>query len=156
MIFNLVTLTFVALVFLFFVIFGTGSDTKLPAGWRIVENYPQGKRKLEPRKLHIRLEPEQEQGRFLKGSEMRERLTNKPHSLTLDELCFLQAHPELIPSSWKDVFGVTAWNTIVNTSYRGLYVPRIGLKNGAWCIDFACLSQSAWGKGNPAGVFINI
>jgi hypothetical protein len=129
------------------------NDLRLPddvKDWKVIEHLRQGLRTLDQRKLGLHREPEQAGNSYIGGHEMRKRLTGKPQYLGLCELLYLQAHPELIPSSWKEVYGVYAWNTILEDSRGRLRVPVLRRRDWAWPLRFYLLGN-VWLTLGPAG-----
>jgi hypothetical protein len=130
----------------------TDLDPKLPddvKAWKVIEHLRQGLRTLDPSKLALHREPEQSGNGSAGGHVLRTRLTGKPQYLGLCELLYLQAHPELIPSSWNGIW-VFGWNTILEGPFGRLFVPYLRWRDGAWRVYFYFLGRD-WYASHPAG-----
>jgi len=91
----------------------------IPEGWLVEEHIDHGKIDIAKIKIDLHLEPEQ-QGNYLTGNTLRERLKDKP-VLNACVLDYLLEHQELIPNEWKGRF-VFFWGTTYRSSDGSLYV----------------------------------
>ena len=114
---------------------GAEVESHIGEGWVIVEKRTDGLY-VNGRKVVLRLSRRQQNGKSLKGYELREELTGKPvlNANVLDALC---DNPHLIPEDWKkDERGNTRyiffWGTIYRYSSGFLYVRCLYFHDGTW------------------------
>lgn len=127
----------------------------VPDGWAIVPDERQiqsrvrGKLEWDPTKISLFLADGQQNGRLIKGDELRKELEGK-QVLTANVLDYVLANPELIPESWKenDTF---FWGTIYRDSDGSLCVRYLFWRVGHWGWGYGWLSRQ-FDYGNPAAV----
>ncbi len=111
----------------------------IPSGWKIESHKKGGSFEWDPAKIALHLEPEQADGKSLKGTELQKRLEGKPvfNSTMLD---WLLAHTELIPEGWKqDDNGNTRYIFFFGTIYRR--------SDGYLCVRCLCWHGGRWDWG---------
>lgn len=131
---------------------------KTPSGWKIDEHRPMGQVTLENRngklfangKEVVRfLSPNQNNGRTIRGHELRKELADKP-VLNACVRDYLLEHPGLIPEDWKQ--GITYfWGTIYRNSDGYLYVTCLHWNGDRWRWDYYWLDGD-WYASEPAAV----
>lgn len=135
------------------------SNIKLPTKPHIPYNtwkveYDEPMKSFDPSKLSLHLESEQEDKKYVSGTEMQKRMKGK--GLNSNVLEHLLKHPELIPESWKkDAEGNTRyiffWGTVYRYSDGYLFVRYLCWFDGAWGWSLDWLGGD-WGFQYPAAV----
>lgn len=143
----------------------TNLEPKLPFdGAGIEKHVKMGKVTIERRggelwvndkKVVLHRSDRQQNGRWIRGHELREELTGKP-VLNACIIDFLLEHPEFIPDAWKkDDAGNTIyiffWGTVYRNSDGFLCVRYLGWRGGAWDWDCDWLGDD-WGGDRPAAL----
>src|SRR3989344_5392983 len=123
-------------------------------GWAIVEKRSDGLY-LNGRKVVLYLSRRQQNGKLLKGYDLREELTGKP-VLNANLLDALYDNPHLIPEDWKkDDRGNTRfiffWGTIYRGSAGSLCVGCLSFGDGSWNRSY-CWLDDDWNDNNPAAL----
>lgn len=113
----------------------------------------------DPAKVAFHLEPEQEAGKTLKGTELQKRLEGKP-VLNANLLDYLLAHTEAIPEEWKqDENGDTRYICFWGTVYRGSSgrpsVRCLYWGDGRWDWN-DCWLESGFDDRGPSAVLASI
>ena len=126
-------------------------------GWAIVEKRSDGLY-LNGRKVVLYLSRRQQNGKLLKGYDLREELTGKP-VLFANLLDALYDNPHLIPEDWKkDDRGNTRyiffWATIFRGSVGYPYVRCLFFADGAWNRHYSWLGID-WLGNDPAALLAN-
>ncbi len=110
-------------------------ESHIGDGWAILEKRPDGLY-VNGRKVVLHLSKRQQNGKLLKGYELREELkgTRLLNANILDALC---DNPHLIPEDWKkDEQGnaryIFFWGTIYRYSGGDLFVCYLYFDDGAW------------------------
>jgi len=103
----------------------------LPVGWKGIESHKKGGMlEWNPTKVKLYLSPNQQDGKTIKGHNLRKELENEP-VLNANVLDYLLAHPELIPEEWKEKY-VYFWGTIYRDSVGRLCVRYLCFIGGRW------------------------
>jgi len=120
----------------------------LPEGWKEVEYHKKGGiLEWDLTKVKLHLSPNQQNGKTIKGHELREELANEP-VLNANVLDYLLAHPELIPEEWKGKC-IFFWGTIYRYSGDSLFVRYLCWSGGRWGWDYGWL-DGGWDSHSPA------
>ncbi len=122
-------------------------------GWSILEKRADGLY-LDRKKVVLFLSKRQKNGKWLKGYELREKLTGKP-VLDANILDALLANQHLIEDWKKDENGNTLhvffWGTIYRDPSDDLFVRFLYFSVGEWLSGYYWLG-SVWSVSNPAAV----
>lgn len=118
-------------------------DPYIPDGWRIVEHKKGGQLVWDPAKIKLYLSVQQQNGRYIKGHQLRRELANKP-TFNANVLDYLLAHSELIPEKWKNK-RIHFWGTIYRDSYGGLCVRSLYFYGGRWYRSYSWLYDDWFG-----------
>ena len=131
------------------------ADPFIPSGWSVESHTKGGQLAFNPAKIKFYLSPNQQDGKVIKGNQLRKELANES-VLNANVLDYLLAHQELIPENWKEdkwdnIRFIFFWGTI----YRGLsgnldvrYLYWYG-KRWSWFYDWlGCV----WYSNYPAAV----
>lgn len=124
-------------------------------GWVIVEKRADGLY-ISGCKVILHLSKRQKGGKWLRGYELREELTDKP-VLNANILDALYESPHLIPEDWKkdedgNIRYIFFWGTIYRDSADDLCVRYLCFDVGVWGRDYIWL-DGHWGGGDPAALF---
>ena len=118
-----------------------------PEGFEVVEHNKGGVLRWNSSKVGFYLSPRQQEGKWLKGTELREELKDQP-TLNANLLDYLLVHPNLIPEEWKGKY-IFFWGTTYRGPYGFLFVRYLEWNGGQWFWDFYWLG-SAWYSADPA------
>ena len=134
---------------------GAELEKHIGDGWAIVEKRTDGLY-VNGRKVVLDLVKRQKNGKWLKGHELREELTDKP-VLNANLLDAVADNPHLIPEDWKkDEDGNTRfiffWATIYRDSIGNLYVRCLYFLVGGWQRIYDWLGND-W-RGNLTGAVL--
>lgn len=122
-------------------------------GWAIVEKRVNGLY-VNGRKVVLYLSRRQQNGRLLKGYDLREELTDKP-VLNANLLDALYDNPRLIPEEWKGK-AIFFWGTIYRNSHGDLYVRCLCWDDGSWPWYYYWLGHDWYDNYDPAAVLASI
>ncbi len=127
-------------------------------GWVVVEKRADGLY-INGRKVILYLSRRQQNGKSLKGYELREELMGKP-VLNANVLDALYENVHLIPEAWKkDELGNTRyiffWATLYRLAFGLLFVRYLSFPGGAWHRRYRWLGGSAWRSGSPSASLAN-
>lgn len=125
------------------------ADPFVPDGLSVEEHQKGGRFKWDPVKVKLYLSKEQQGGKWIEGSKLREELKNKP-VYNANLLDYLFENPHLIPWEWKnkDIF---FWGTVYRDSFGDPYVRCLYWDDGEWGCGRYRL-DNAWSRFNPAAV----
>lgn len=136
------------------------ADPFVPIGWAVNSHKKSGQLAFDPIKIRFHLSPNQQDGKYIKGNELRKELANES-TLNANVLDYLLKNPRLIPEEWKnkDVGGNTRyiffWGTIYRYSNRysngDLCVRCLSFDGGGWHWYYHWLDGD-WFGGSPAAV----
>ena len=125
-------------------------DPFCPKGWTVEEHREGGQLEWDPAKVQLYLSENQQNGKVIRGSQLREELKDRL-AYNANLLDYLLAHPELIPDEWKSEL-VFFWGTIYRYPDGRLYVRYLGWHGGGrWRWLFHWLGSEFYGYG-PAAV----
>lgn len=116
--------------------------------WDVEYHKPGGCFIWNPARVQLYLSTEQRQAGSIKGSDLREKLANKP-VFNGNLLDYLLANPYLIPARWKRAMrgrlpGISFWGTIYRTPVGGLFVRYLVWgSEGTW-------GSPKWHAGNDS------
>ena len=120
----------------------------LPEGWKgTVYHKKGGMFEWNLAKVYLHLSPNQQDGKTIKGHNLRKELENEP-VLNANVLDYLLAHPELIPEEWKGK-AVFFWGTIYRDSDDDLCVRYLCWGGSQWYWDYGWLGLD-WSSPDPA------
>lgn len=125
------------------------ADPHCPDGWTVEEHTKGGQFEWNPDAVSLHLDEGQQDGRVIKGNELRKKLAKQPvlNSCVLD---YLLANPQLIPDEWKSKL-VFFWGTIYRSSGGRLYVRCLYWGGGRWYWSYRWLGND-WRGRSPAAV----
>lgn len=131
---------------------GAEVESHIGEGWVIVEKRAD-RLYLNGRKFVLHLSRRQQNGKSLKGYELREELTGKP-VLNANLLDALTDNPHLIPEDWKkdedgNIRYIFFWATIYRDSSGDLCVRYLYFLDGTWRRRYDWLDDG-WFGGDPA------
>ena len=131
------------------------ADPFVPEGWKVEEHKKMGQLVFDPAKVKLYLSRNQQNGKRIKGNELRKELANEP-VLNANVLDYLLAHPELIPEEWKkdekdNTRYIYFWGTIYRYSSGYLCVRCLCWSGGSWDWNDHWL-DGGWFGNNPAAV----
>ena len=118
----------------------------IPDGFSLEYHNDNGK--IDPSKLSLHLEPEQERG-VIKGELLAERMKEK--GLNSAVLKYLLDNPKLIPDEWKGKKGVYFFGTILRHPHGRRYVLSLYWSDGEWHWYYYWLDHD-WNANNPSAV----
>lgn len=125
------------------------ADPFIPEGWRVEEHQKGGVLKWDPAKIALYLDKGQQNGKVIRGHNLRLALKNQ-RVLSTNLLDFLLKHPWLIPEEWKSK-AVFFWGTIYRGRDGSLFVRCLCWGGGRWGCGYSWL-DTGWGEVNPAAV----
>jgi hypothetical protein len=127
------------------------ADPFVPDGWSVEEHRKGGvfKWDKEAQKDALYLSEGQQNGKRIKGNELRKALAGKP-MLNANVLDYLLANPHLIPEEWKGK-AVFFWGTIYRHRDGRLCVRCLYWYGGRWHWDAGWLDRG-WRGNDPAAV----
>lgn len=128
-------------------------------GWQVEEHRQGGQLKWDPAKVRLRLSPDQQNGKVVKGHQLRKELAEQP-VLNANLLDYLIDRPHLIPDNWKqDEQGRTIfiyfWGTIYRASGSRLCVRYLCWGEGRWRAGYGWPSDDWFGQ-FPAAVLASL
>ncbi len=121
------------------------ADPFCPDGWTVEEHRKAGQLEWNPAKVKLFLDLGQQNGRCLKGHDLREAIKNQP-VLNACVLDWLLAHPKFIPENWKGKY-VFFWGTIYRGSDGHPYVRYLDWRGDRWDWDCRWLGGGWLGDG---------
>lgn len=125
------------------------ADPFIPEGWKLESHKKMGQFEWDPNKVRLYLSSNQENGKTIKGYDLRKELEEKP-VLNANVLDYLLKHQELIPEGWKGK-AIFFWGTIYRSSDGNLCVRSLCWRGIGWSWAYDWLDDS-WGDGNPAAL----
>lgn len=108
----------------------------IPDGWSLEEHQKGGLIKFDPKNISLYLSKRQKKGR-INGHDLRQELMDQP-VMNANVLDYLLAHPELIPTTWKDKY-IFFWGTIYRNSDGDLCVRCLVWYGSGWGWDYGWL-----------------
>jgi hypothetical protein len=121
----------------------------VPEGWTVEEHIRGGQPEWDPTKVALYLSEGQQDGKWIRGHQLREELKGKP-VYNANLLDYLLAHPELIQKEWKGK-PVFFWGTIYRSPDGNLHVRSLDWRGDGWFWDFRWLGSGFHGS-RPAAV----
>ena len=133
---------------------GAEVEQHIGEGWAIVEKRVDGLY-VNGRKVILHLSKRQQNGKSLKGHDLREELTGKP-VLNANILDALADNPHLIPEDWKkneqgNTRYIFFWGTIYRRADGDLCVRYLYFNDGTWYRNYYWLDDD-WHGINPAAL----
>ncbi len=128
------------------------ADPLLPNSWEVEKHIKGGQFEINPTKIALHLDEEQQNGGSIGGNKLRNKLKGKP-VFNANLLDFYLDHPHLIPEEWmgKAIF---FWGTIYRRSNGDLYVRCLFLDGNGCDWRSRWLGSDFDGSG-PAAVFVS-
>ncbi len=126
----------------------------IPERWRVrkivqLRGSVIGQFKYDPTKVKLHLSKNQQDGRVIKGRELRKELETQP-VLNANLLDFYLDHPDLIPEEWKGKL-VFFWGTIYRNPLGHLCIRCLYWDGGRW-IGYYRLLVNDWYSNHPAAL----